>query len=281
MAKKKRIEEEAEAKRVAQEEEQLKKEAEAIKLIEEENRIKEKAEVERMAQEEGRLKKEDRKKNGFAGQNYQFGSSEEPTVRDEEKPKGPRVLLNNRFRKGILIVAIAIVGIWAFLVFTSDTEEEPSAPLQTEDTEKENPNPLTQPKLDSVARTGSLSKLHVGDIHDGGIVFMIDSAGKVGKMAFSKDVGPMPWKDAMQIHEQLGEGWRLPTMDELSIMYKNIGQGADNSGQFSDELYWSADSYDTFQARLLRFSDGNASYHYNKNVEHRKFQVRAVRDFGM
>ncbi len=45
------------------------------------------------------------------------------------------------------------------------------------------------------------------------------------------------------------------------------------------ELYWSATSYDANQARLLRFSDGNASFHYNKNVPHRKFLVRAVHDF--
>ena len=63
-------------------------------------------------------------------------------------------------------------------------------------------------------------------------------------------------------------------------MQRTIGQGATNSGQFADELYWSATPYDTYQARLLRFRDGNASYHYNKAVADRKFYVRAVRDFS-
>ena len=90
----------------------------------------------------------------------------------------------------------------------------------------------------------------------------------------------MPWTNAMNINEQLGDGWRLPTFDELEKMYQTIGQGASNSGQFADELYWSATAFDEYQARLIRFRDGNTSYHYNRNVEHRKFQVRAVRDIN-
>jgi hypothetical protein len=90
----------------------------------------------------------------------------------------------------------------------------------------------------------------------------------------------MSWQSAMKIDEQLGEGWRLPTFDELRIMHQTIGQGATNSGEFSGELYWSATAYDEYQARLVRFRDGNTSYHYNKNVEQRKFLVRAVRDFS-
>ena len=120
----------------------------------------------------------------------------------------------------------------------------------------------------------------MGDTYEGGIVFIIENEGKTGKIAHLKDAGIMPWTNAMQIHEQLGEGWRLPSFDELEIMYKTIGPGATNIGQFTNELYWSATPYDEYQARLLRFWDGNTSYHYNKNVEHRQFQVRAVRDFS-
>ena len=124
------------------------------------------------------------------------------------------------------------------------------------------------------------AKLSIGENYEGGIVFEIDASGKSGKMAHKADAGPMPWTDANNIHEQLGAGWRLPTFFELSKMYRTIGQGADNSGHFADELYWSATPYDDYQARLLRFRDGNTSYHYNKSIEHRKFLVRAVRDFG-
>ena len=63
-------------------------------------------------------------------------------------------------------------------------------------------------------------------------------------------------------------------------MRQTIGQGASNSGQFAQELYWSATLYDDYQAQLLRFSDGNASYHYNMENEERSFMVRAVRDFS-
>jgi hypothetical protein len=71
----------------------------------------------------------------------------------------------------------------------------------------------------------------------------------------------------------------LPTFNELKLMYRTIGQGAANSGQFTDEFYWSATPYDDNQAQVVRFRDGNLSYHYNSKGTHRKFQVRAVRDF--
>ena len=141
---------------------------------------------------------------------------------------------------------------------------------------------VTETTIDAAEQGESFSKLAIGDTYGGGIIFIIDQSGKTGKIAYSKDAGPMSWGKAMNIHEQLGEGWRLPTLDELGAMYRTIGQGAtNNSGQFADKLYWSATAYDTNQARLLRFSDGNTSYHYNKKVAHRKFQVRAVRDFRL
>ena len=72
----------------------------------------------------------------------------------------------------------------------------------------------------------------------------------------------------------------MPTIDELVVMYKTIGHGGSNSGGFKDELYWSATAYDRSQARLLKFENGNTSYHYNKLVDYRKFRVRAIRDFN-
>ncbi len=34
-------------------------------------------------------------------------------------------------------------------------------------------------------------------------------------------VGLMNWDDAKEACENLGDGWRLPTKDELNILYKN------------------------------------------------------------
>ena len=111
------------------------------------------------------------------------------------------------------------------------------------------------------------------------MVFAVDADSKNGMIVKLEDAGPMTWNNAMQIHERLGEGWRLPTLDELVLLQKTVGQGAANRAGFSNGLYWSATDFDPYQARLLRFRDANKSYHYNKVAEHRKYKVRAIRDF--
>jgi len=63
-------------------------------------------------------------------------------------------------------------------------------------------------------------------------------------------------------------------------MHKTIGNGAKNEGEFADnKLYWSATEYDEFQARLMRSSDGNTTFHYNNRADYRQFRVRAIKDF--
>lgn len=179
-----------------------------------------------------------------------------------------------RIRIVALVAAIAIIVMWAFSLLTNKDVEKETLPTITDSVRDEKPETDSEPKEEIV------SILNIGDTYEGGIVFAIDPSGKTGKIAHLEDSGPMSWSDAMKIDGELGEGWRLPTFDELQIMYRNIGQGATNSGEFADELYWSATPYDEYQARLLRFRDGNTSYHYNKAVEQRKFLIRAIRDFG-
>ena len=36
-----------------------------------------------------------------------------------------------------------------------------------------------------------------------------------------EDLGKMKWDEAKKACENLGDGWRLPTKDELNILYKN------------------------------------------------------------
>ena len=261
---------EAEAKRKAEEEKRLKEEVDTKRRAEEQKRLSEKAEAQRKSEEENKLKEEGNRPQILIEANRKV----EETQEDKNKNFKKRVIA------GSLIALFAIGGIW-FISFFNSGSEKHTPPLR-----KENPvdvkdsSALSENENDSVKVEESLSKLGIGASYDGGIVFSISSDGKTGKIVSPKDAGPMPWKKAMNIHEQLGEGWRLPTFDELKTMYQTIGQGATNSGQFADGLYWSATFYDEYQARLLKFSDGNASYHYNRAVEQRKFRVRAVRDFS-
>jgi len=187
----------------------------------------------------------------------------------------------NRLLIGTILVLL-IFGLWFFWRTDSSAADQNSTlyenktPIRTDLIDRENA------KVDSVKlEAESFSKLIVGETYKGGIIFSVDASSKKIKVVHSKDAGPMPWSKAIKINEQLGNGWRLPTFEELVLMYKSVGQGATNTGQFANELYWSSTEFDTYQARLVRFSNGNSTYHYNKSVEHRKFKVRAVRDFKL
>jgi hypothetical protein len=122
-------------------------------------------------------------------------------------------------------------------------------------------------------------ELELGKFFEGGMIYSLAADSKSGIVVHLEDFGPMTWANAMKIDEQLGEGWRIPTLDELKALRNAVGQGAENQAEFSNGLYWSATEYDQYQARLLRFRDGNATYRYNKDAEHRKYRVRAIRDF--
>ena len=60
---------------------------------------------------------------------------------------------------------------------------------------------------------------------------------KIGNLeVMTEDLGKMNWYDATKACADLGDGWRLPTKDELNILYKN----KDKIGGFVDESYWSS-----------------------------------------
>lgn len=192
---------------------------------------------------------------------------------------------------GTAALILILLGSIVFSRLGNSTNEEPPA-----STVNRTDSPESLPQGEAISKTdqtivdekpeistqngaAAAIALAVGDPYGDGLIFEIDTNGKTGRVAHRNDLGPMIWTDALKIHEELGEGWRLPTHDELKSMYDVLGQGADNDGQFADDLYWSATPYDENQAKLVRFTDGNASYHYNSRGTHRQFLVRAVRDF--
>ena len=213
-----------------------------------------------------------------------------PTNGVDRKAYGPIRNMNSGLKKGLLLLALvvlfAFVGTWFLKTTSASSQEETPIFLNDENTKEEilievnDSVGADRIEISTSIEEIPLSRLVVGDAYDGGTIFSIDGDGKTGKVAHQEDAGPMPWKTAVNIHLQLGEGWRLPTLDELKLMRQTIGQGGSNSAQFTRELYWSSTLYDDYQAQLLRFSDGNASYHYNMENEDRIFMVRAVRDFS-
>ena len=66
----------------------------------------------------------------------------------------------------------------------------------------------------------------VGDIYNvngiKGIVFVVSSNGQHGRIVSLDELNKVSWYSAKQWCESYGEGWRLPTLQELELIYKNI-----------------------------------------------------------
>jgi hypothetical protein len=137
-------------------------------------------------------------------------------------------------------------------------------------------NPAAQEGYDC---DGNEIELQIGDIHEGGIVFQINEDG-TGLVADYWDLGQMTWYDAIDAAasatSQGYDDWYLPSIEELELMYNTIGQGADNTGYFEYDLYWSSSEFNFYYAWLVYFSNGLTYYDNSKDDSNR---VRVVRAF--
>jgi hypothetical protein len=80
-----------------------------------------------------------------------------------------------------------------------------------------------------------------------------------------EELGEMNWEDAVKAVKELGDDWRLPTIEECFIMY--------NHKVITTGNYWSSTEFGNFSAWSFGFYDGDA-YHANKNG---MYYVRAVK----
>lgn len=87
---------------------------------------------------------------------------------------------------------------------------------------------------------------------------------------YPEDLGEHNWKDAKKICEKLGDGWRLPTREELHLMWLN----RETIGGFAAAYYWSSGEFNNNYAWSQYFSSGLQYY----NLKGATGYVRAVRD---
>ena len=91
--------------------------------------------------------------------------------------------------------------------------------------------------------------------------------------------GKMNWSDAITYVEQLGDGWRLPTITEFYIIYDS-----DMKKEFNeDDGYWSSSDSPAGGAWYFQFSTGPLSSlrvgaYYDSYDRKLTNYVRAVRD---
>lgn len=102
------------------------------------------------------------------------------------------------------------------------------------------------------------------------IVSLNDSVWKCGNLDVMKtDCQPMNWVQANLLCQNLGFGWRLPSKEELLLLFKSKNE----IGKFSDKVYWSSVEFDSNDAWFQHFGTGYQN-HYTKFCD---FNIRLVR----
>lgn len=127
---------------------------------------------------------------------------------------------------------------------------------------------------EKIVGVGILGKVYLSDKFSNNITEKIEESSnpiigntiKIGNLEVAEKDFPieMNWEDAKKECENLGKGWRLPTKDELNILYQN----KDNIGGFANYYYWSSTEN--------KYFDSGGQDYYGKYV---KCNVRAVRTF--
>ena len=95
---------------------------------------------------------------------------------------------------------------------------------------------------------------------------------KIGNLeVMTEDLGDMNWDEAKKACKNLGDGWRLPTKDELNLLYEN----KEKIGGFASSYYWSSTEDNATGAFIFYFGNGD-TYGSLKTIT---YSVRAVRAF--
>ena len=85
---------------------------------------------------------------------------------------------------------------------------------------------------------------------------------------YPEDLGEFTWEDAKEACAKLGDGWRLPTREELHLMWLN------KDDSFAAANYWSSSENLNNFAWTQGFNYGLQNYCLKGST----FYVRAVRD---
>lgn len=95
---------------------------------------------------------------------------------------------------------------------------------------------------------------------------------KIGNLEVAQDDFPIrkEWNDAVKSCAALGNGWRLPTKDELNLLYIN----RDKIGRFANNDYWSSTEEGSDNAWRQYFNGGSQALLFKRNGF---ANVRAVR----
>ncbi len=100
----------------------------------------------------------------------------------------------------------------------------------------------------------------------------IENPIRIGKLDVAEFDLPekLNWQDAKKACAKLGDGWHLPSREELSFLYQN----RQKIGGFKNTYYWSSSEVNEESAWRHSFSFGMSGFIANKRAE---YFVRAVK----
>lgn len=136
----------------------------------------------------------------------------------------------------------------------------------------------SQPSQSSYSKT-----YKVGDSYDAngkqGVVFVVSPDGKHGKIVGLNNLGKMNWNSAVSACRNLGNGWRLPSKEELKAIRKVKSTLNSTLAVVGDELpphwHWSSTEYNSNCAWIVSMYNGD-TYKDPKRIGS---DVRAVSAF--
>jgi hypothetical protein len=83
---------------------------------------------------------------------------------------------------------------------------------------------------------------------------------------YPDNLGEMTWDEAVKAVKNLGNGWRLPTIEECFMI--------DKDNFIDGNCFWSSTEYNATSAYYFTFNNGYANYNGKTDTT----TVRAVRD---
>ena len=98
---------------------------------------------------------------------------------------------------------------------------------------------------------------------------------KIDNLEVTEDLGKMQWDKAKKAIESLGDGWRLPTKDELNVLYEN----REKLGRVPNAFYWGSTEHSTNYVWGKNFHKNENWEIYLNKAGNYYYYVRAVRDF--
>ena len=147
--------------------------------------------------------------------------------------------------------------------------------------------PPREGKQTNIAKVETVKTYKIGDKGPGGGIVFYTKNGKY--MECSRDLGKAKWSKALQTARKYKggnkNGWRLPTIDELNLVYDNLFKNG--YGDFSEENYWSSSEVSKEETKnigaplYMDFTIGKRfySYSYGSIDRNQKYRVCAVREF--